>query len=247
MPVGSIGKPPSGIPLPPLSEQRRIAARLIEQLAAVERARAAAQAQLEAARALQFAYVRAAMLSTEMETRRLADCLTEVAHGVGSSWDRYPVLGATRAGLAPAKEPVGKSPERYKLVDAGTVFYNPMRIMIGSIALVDQGDPVGITSPDYVVVKTKPQVLHHVWFYHWLRSSFGEQFIHSLARGAVRERMLFRRLATGRIEMPPWTAQLEAADKIRSVRPVIGALEAQLAAIAALPAALLRRAFAGET
>jgi type I restriction enzyme S subunit len=48
------------IPLPPLSEQRRIAAILKEQMAAVERARAAAQAELEAIEALPAALLRRA-------------------------------------------------------------------------------------------------------------------------------------------------------------------------------------------
>lgn len=57
----------------------------------------------------------------------------------------------TRSGLAPARERPGKHAERYKPVTAGTVFYNPMRILIGSIAFVDDDDEPGITSPDYVV------------------------------------------------------------------------------------------------
>jgi len=48
------------IPLPPLSEQRRIAAILKEQMAAVERARAAAEAELEAVEALPVALLRRA-------------------------------------------------------------------------------------------------------------------------------------------------------------------------------------------
>ena len=47
------------VPLPPLSEQRRIVAALDEKLAAVEQARQAARAQLDAARALPAAYLRA--------------------------------------------------------------------------------------------------------------------------------------------------------------------------------------------
>src|SRR5207253_999625 len=53
------------IPLPPLVQQRRIVAILSEQLAAVERARAAAEAQLEAAKALPMAYSRAVFTSPE--------------------------------------------------------------------------------------------------------------------------------------------------------------------------------------
>jgi type I restriction enzyme S subunit len=46
------------IPLPPLSEQRRIAGVLREQMTAVERARAAARARLEAVKALPAAFLR---------------------------------------------------------------------------------------------------------------------------------------------------------------------------------------------
>jgi type I restriction enzyme S subunit len=48
------------IPLPPLSEQRRIAGILREQMAAVERARATAEAELEAIEALPAALLRRA-------------------------------------------------------------------------------------------------------------------------------------------------------------------------------------------
>jgi len=43
---------------------------------------------------------------------RLAECLEEVTYGVGPEWASYRVLGATRAGLAPAKEELGGSPQR---------------------------------------------------------------------------------------------------------------------------------------
>ena len=48
------------VPLPPLPEQHRIAGILREQMGAVERARVAAQAQLDAAEALQDAAFRSA-------------------------------------------------------------------------------------------------------------------------------------------------------------------------------------------
>ncbi len=72
------------IPLPPLPEQRRIAAMLTEQMAAVNKARAAVQAQLEAARALTGAYLREVFESEEAKRwpqRYLAD-LGEVVAGV---------------------------------------------------------------------------------------------------------------------------------------------------------------------
>jgi type I restriction enzyme S subunit len=55
------------MPLPPLEEQKRIARILKEQIAAVERARAAAEAQLEAAKTLPAAYLRAIFNSPEAQ------------------------------------------------------------------------------------------------------------------------------------------------------------------------------------
>lgn len=55
------------IPVPPLSEQQRIAAILNEQMAAVERARATAEARLETAKALPAAYLRAVFNSPEAQ------------------------------------------------------------------------------------------------------------------------------------------------------------------------------------
>ena len=234
------------IALPPLPEQKRIAAILKEQMAAIDKARAAAEARLEAVLALPAAVVHESLRRGKRTRRLLGDCLVEVKKGVGVEWAKYPVLGATRGGLAPAKEGVGKAPERYKLVDPVTVFYNPMRILLGSIAMVDEGDRPGITSPDYVVLKGREGILDTRWFYYWFRSTTGASLINSLSRGAVRERMLFNRLAAGEIEIPDYAAQLYASERMAQVRPIIDGVTQELAAINALPAVLLRRAFNGE-
>jgi hypothetical protein len=156
-----------------------------------------------------------------------------------------PLYGATRDGIAPAKEPVGKRPDRYKPVEPGTVFYNPMRILLGSIAMLDEGEPAGITSPDYVVVRGRPGVLHHRVFYYWLRSSVGEALIRDLARGGVRERILFNRLAEGVIPVLPWKVQERLAEQLGMIPRARAAAQARLAAAEALPAAYLRQVFEG--
>ncbi len=182
---------------------------------------------------------------TECRKMRLGDCLIEVTKGVGPAWKQFPLLGATRAGLAPAKEAIGKAPERYKPIEPGTIFYNPMRILLGSIAMVDDEERAGITSPDYVVLRTRPGVLHHRFFYYWLRSVWGEQLILSLARGAVRERILFKRLAEGEIDLPPWSVQKRVAEALAVVPALRRAAQSRLAAAEALPAAYLREVFEG--
>lgn len=231
------------VPDLPLSEQRQIAARLKAQLAEVDKARQAAETQLRETTKLAEAIVFDSIRSGKTAKHNLGEVLEEIKQGIGESWADYPVLGATRDGLAPAKEPPGKKPERYKPVFPGTVFYNPMRILIGSIALVDDNDPPGITSPDYVALQGKKGVIDSRWFYYWLRSPFGEQCILSLARGAVRERMLFNRLAEGEIELPDFTIQEKASAALAALKPMRQAIESKINDINLLPQKILAQAF----
>ena len=245
--VGQQRVPPSyladlRIPAPPIADQRRVAARLTEQLAAVERARISGVERVDACALVIEAILRGSLSGTRTPVP-LSDCLDEVRAGVGARWADYPVVGATRSGLAPAKEAVGKYPERYKPVKAGTVFYNPMRILLGSIAMVDEGEPPGITSPDYVVVRPRNGILHHRWFYYWLRSASGAEFIKTLARGAVRERLLYRRLAVGSVLLPSWRTQEVAAASLWQLARLRTAAEQGLRTVEALPAAVLREVF----
>ncbi len=234
------------IPLPPKSDQLRIAKILNNSFSIIDAARAAAEAQLDAAKALSVAFLRDSLTKGKLTKYRLGDCLSEVKNGVGKDWEKYPVLGATRAGLAAAKDPVGKKPERYKLVNHGTVFYNPMRILLGSIAMVDQYDEAGITSPDYVAVKGKQGILDTRWFYYFFRSVMGEHLIKTLVRGAVRERILFKRLAKGEIELPSWERQVQASKRMFKAHDLINPIEDRIREIDALPSKYLKLAFSGE-
>lgn len=229
--------------LPSVERQKDVEIAVQQQLAAVEDARQAAAAQLRELTQLANALIRETLAHPDTEPRSLGDVLLEVKQGIGSRWADFPVLGATRDGLAPAKEPVGKNPERYKPVTVGTVFYNPMRILIGSIAMVDEGDAPGITSPDYVVLRGREGLVDSRWFYYWLRSPDGERCIASLARGAVRERMLFNRLAEGEIALPPYPVQQAASRALAELRPMKAAIEARLREIERLPQRLLAQVF----
>lgn len=231
------------LPVPRPDEQRRIAVGLKTQLAEVETARQAAQAQLREVARFADAIVLDSVRNHATKVHLLGDVLNEVKQGIGNLWADYPVLGATRDGLAPAKEAPGKQAPKYKPVFPGTVFYNPMRILIGSIAFVDEDDAAGITSPDYVVLQGKPGVVDSRWFYCWLRSPLGVQFINSLARGAVRERMLFNRLAEGEIDLPSVSIQQKVSAALKEMKPLRLAIENKLAEIDSLPRKILAQAF----
>jgi len=229
--------------LPALEAQKAIVKRLKAALSEAHQAAAGAKSQSEDVSALASAIIFESIKKNSAHERRLGDVLDEVKRGVGADWASHPVLGATRDGLAPAKEPPGKQAPKYKPATPGTVFYNPMRILIGSIAFVDDDDDPGITSPDYVVLRGKPDIVDSRWFYYWLRSPLGAHCILSLARGAVRERMLFNRLAEGEIALPSYAEQQRASAALKELKPLKRALESRLSEINRLPQKILAAAF----
>jgi type I restriction enzyme S subunit len=121
-----------------------------------------------------------------------------------------------------------------------------MRILIGSIAMIDDGEEPAITSPDYVVFTTRAGTLHHKFFYYWLRSISGATFIRRLARGAVRERLMFPRLSAAEVEMPRWDVQMSFIRKMALIDRARAAAIAQLTELDRFPALLLRDAFSGD-
>lgn len=231
------------LPNPDRSKQATTASRLTKVLGALGQVSQHLQLQIKEILQLGNQIVVHSLNTQSVAVHELGDVVCEVKNGVGPGWDNFPVLGATRAGLAPARERPGKHAERYKPVTVGTVFYNPMRILIGSIAFVDDDDEPGITSPDYVVLKGRPGVVDSRWFYYWLRSPLGERCIQSLARGAVRERMLFNRLAEGEIELPDYETQVKASKALAQIKPMRAAIQKQIAELELLPQKLLAQVF----
>jgi type I restriction enzyme S subunit len=229
--------------LPALNEQQSVAARLRAKLDLVRDAKVALQKQLHDLTQYSTSIVFETLKTGALHKRPLGEAVSEVTEGIGADWKKYPVLGATRSGLAPAREQPGKHGERYKPVMAGTVFYNPMRILIGSIAFVEDDDESGITSPDYVVLNGKQNEVDSRWFYYWLRSPLGERCIQSLARGAVRERMLFNRLAEGQIELPDYDTQVKASKALAQIKPMRAALLKQITELELLPPKILAQIF----
>lgn len=231
---------------PEMEIQKLIAEKLKAQLAEVEKAQKSAEVQVVEIQNLANAIINESIRHGGTHRYKLGKVLREIKKGIGESWEDYPVLGATRNGLALAKEPPGKTPQRYKPVVPGTVFYNPMRILIGSIAMVDDDDTPGITSPDYVVLQGEEGLLDSRWFYYWLRSPLGEQCINSLARGAVRERMLFNRLAEGEIELPDFSIQKKASESLKELVSIKKVIKQQMDDIKVIPNKLLAQAFKME-
>jgi type I restriction enzyme S subunit len=71
----------------------------------------------------------------------------------------------------------------------------------------------------------------------------GEHCIQSLARGAVRERMLFNRLAEGEIELPNYDTQVKASKTLAQIKPMRAANKQQIAELQLLPQKFLAQTF----
>jgi len=243
------------IPLPPLPEQRRIAAILTDQLAAVECARAAAQAQLQAAQALPAAYLRAVFDSPEAQ-RWPKRPLREVCsvhpgqHVLEPDYNRnsigigYLTGPADFGGLYPSVTKWTEKPKAW--CEPSDVLVTVKGAGVGKVNLAPR-ERVAI-GRQLMAIRPKPDALDQMFLYRVVITHFGElkgDALGSTVPGLGREN-----IESLEIPMPPLTeqhriavtltAQLDAVERLRQT------LQAQLDAINALPAALLRRAFNGE-
>ncbi|MFQ5898168.1 MAG: restriction endonuclease subunit S [Candidatus Methylomirabilia bacterium] len=244
------------IPLPPLDEQKRIAAILNEQMAAVERARAAAEARLEAARALPAAYLRAVFSSPEAQhwpTTRLGD-LCDFQGGTQppkSAFKHRPHPGYVRllqiqdfktdayAVYVPDDSLLNKCDESDVLI--GRYGASVGRILRGKAGAYN-----------VAIVKTVPDetaVSKNFLFFMLQGEGFQSLILEVSARSAQAG---FNKGNVSELEIPlPTLSEQERiaaqlSHHWSAVDRACKALEEQVAVINGLPAALLRRAFSGE-
>ena len=133
----------------------------------------------------------------------LRDYIIESDDRIGEDYQAdIPLVGVSaEEGLTNPKTPIGKSPQRYKVLRSNYLAYNPMRINIGSIGVVRDSSQEGITSPDYVVFSCGPSLLPE-YVYHYLRSEAGRHEINLKTKGSVRFRLYFDQLAGISIPTP---------------------------------------------
>ena len=252
------------IPLPSLSEQKRIAAILNEQMAAVKRARAVAEAQLEAAKALPAAYLRAVFNSPEAQRwprKELGEaCDLLPAKSIATDGDTE-VLAITTACLTESGfQPAGVKPAKMWAVNAAECVVSPGEVLIarsntpdlvGRVAMY-AGDPEGAVASD-LTIRIKPRDgVRAPFLTSYLSFLYLSGYWKNRAGGAsgsmkkiTRTQLLSEQVPVPSLEVQQRIAtmlseQLAAAEKTRKV------LEEQLATINKLPAALLHRAFKGE-
>ena len=256
------------IPFPSVEEQRRIATILNDQMAAVERARAAAETQLEAGKALPASYLRAVFSSPEAQkwlVRKLGD-VGEIVSGVtlgrklnGAETRRVPYLR-----VANVKDGYLSLSDVYE-IEATEAEIAKCTLRAGDLLLTEGGDPDklgrGTFWQDQIAecihqnhifrVRLNPQEFSPEFVSAQVGSPYGKAYFLTHAKQTTGIATINQKvLGSFPLLVPPLADQRRIAEmlneRITSAERTRKAIEEELETVNKLPAALLRRACNGE-
>lgn len=247
------------VPLPPLPEQCRIVAVLSEQMDAVAKARVATESQLEAARALPAAYLRAVFNSLEAQgfpRKRLGDVCSIMARQVDPKIPEYGQLphvngeniesGLCRLTYLKTASENGMISGKY-LFEAGNVLYSKLRPYLRK-ALVATFR--GVCSADMYPISVNTELVEPHFAAWMLVSDPFSKYADEESQRSRMPKLNREQLLSWYAPLPPLPEQRRIvailSEQMAAVEKARQALEAQLDAINRLTAALLRQAFNGE-
>lgn len=253
------------LPLPPLPEQRRIAAVLEERLAAVERARQAARAQLAAARALPAAYLRAVFEGEEArgwESKHIGEIAVTTSGTTPSRGNEsYYANGSTlwvKTGelvdgvIYSTEEHITEAALKetsLKLLPEGTLL----------VAMYGQGQTRGRTAilgvPATInqacfAILPNPERFSPWFLQYWFRHNYFRLRQESENRGGNQPNLNGQILNSLEVQLPGVATQERIVgvlrDKLSGAKSVVESITNQLQAIEQLPTVYLQQAFSGE-
>ena len=255
------------IPLPSLPEQHRIAAILTEQLTAVEQARKAAQAQLEASRALPAAYLREVFESEEAKSWQRVQLgnISLVSGGIQKTPARNPVdnfrpyltvrnvqRGFLDLSVIEHFEISSVELERYRLQDKDILIVegNGSKDQIGRNALFIEDGQEWIHQNHIIRVRFDSSVVSPEFASAYLNSDEGKaQMIDKAETTSGLYTLSTSKVNSLEIPIPFLDLQVNLMKRIEEKRTQIAnitcALEEEYQAIYKISSALLRQAFTG--
>lgn len=251
------------IPLPPLEEQRRIAARLREQLSILTEARAAFEAQRAAAESLPAAHLRAVFESEEANQwprRRLGEIVTRIGSGFTplGGQTTYKLSGIplirsqnvlinrfTADGLAFISKEQDEEMESSR-VQAGDVLLNITGASIGRVCVApSEICPANVNQ--HVSVIRSDGGLDSRFLSFFVSSPDFQKFIWRTQAGATRQALTKQIIENFMVPVPSLETQRSIADKLSmeldETQVLRQSLKTKLSELEKLPAALLRSAF----
>jgi type I restriction enzyme, S subunit len=252
------------IPLPPLSEQQRIGSILSNQIVAVERAREAAEVQLEAARNLPAAYLRSLFDSNEAQEwpKRLLGEISELlpSRSIATDGDTE-ILAITTAclkesGFAPSGIKVArmrKSDADKSIVSSGEILIARSNTaeLVGRTALFS-GVPQGAVASDLTIRLWTGPMCYPPFIAAYLSYLYLTGYWKERAGGASgsMKKITRSQILELYLPVPPLSEQRHIAailsEQMANIERIHTTLEEQLDAIDKLSTSLLCRAFDGE-
>lgn len=250
------------IPLPPLEEQKRIVAILNEKMAAIEKARAATLAQIEAAKALPAAYLRQVFDSPEAQTWE-RKTISELCHNVSDGTHFTPTYlpkGVPFLSVTNVRE-TGLifdgcryiSEEEHQFLckrckpEKGDVLYT--KVGTTGIAKAIDIDKEFSIFVSVALLKIKPKILPE-YMEKVLNAPICRVQAANLTQGAANRNLVIQDLKKIIMPVPSLERQKQIViflqDRMTKVTKLQKFLQEQLEAINAFPAAILKQAFNGE-
>ena len=256
------------IPLPPLPEQKRIAAILNEQMTAIDEARAASEARLEAARSLPAAYLRRVF---PQQGQNLPEGWKWVQLGdICELNPKRPVLDRTdnklttfvQMSAVDARSGSIARPEvrPYTEIKKGYTYFAEGDVLFAKITPCMQNgkhaiataliDGIGFGSTEFHVVRPSANIIAE-WIHGYLRQPSVLVSATAHFTGAVgQQRVPDDYIASLKIPLPSLPEQKRIAavlkEQITEAEKLIQSIENEIETIKSLPSALLRKAFKGE-
>ncbi|MCC7202114.1 MAG: restriction endonuclease subunit S [Nitrospirae bacterium] len=249
------------IPLPPLPEQKRIAAILNEQMAAVEKARVAAEAQVEAAKTLPGAYLRKVFEKEKAKKWPKKRCqeIIEVRDGTHDT-PKYvdkgiPLVtsknlkssGLDFSNVQYISQEDHEQIKRRSKVDVGDILF-AMIGTIGNPVIVNTDREFSIKNVGLFKINKSP--INRDFLFFLLQSSIVTRQLDKSLQGGIQKFASLNVLRNLIIPFPPLAEQKSIAlilyNQITGTDRLRKSIEDQLETIKSLPPALLRQAFSGE-
>lgn len=254
------------IPLPPFPEQRRIAAKIQELMQDVDRARAACEKQLEAAKPLPAAYLREVFESDEAkkwERKKLGE-VCRINPSKPKKFTRAPNASTTFIPMAAVDERTGTvaKPEvvPYSKVSKGYTYFEENDVLFAKITPCMQNgkhmiarnliDGIGFGTTEFHVLRPGKEILPE-WIWYFVRRACFLREATGYFSGAVgQQRVPADFLANHDIPFPPLSIQKHLVAKLNEKTAQLDSIfmsaKKQLDIINAIPHTILKLAFKGE-
>lgn len=144
-----------------------------------------------------------------------------------------------------SKRVASEDVSNYKIVKRGQYGYNPSRLNVGSFARLEVYD-IGILSPMYVVFSLNEEKINTDFFYNWMQSNEAKQRIKNSTQGSVRDSVSFDALGSFSIMLPTLDEQVKIASVLNIADEEILAIQTRLDLLREEKKALMQQLLTGK-